>query len=119
MLLSDSVGGAEDSRNGFAKRIPVNVTDRSTAMFPPRRAATRESERERIPERRDRGVAVDSGIQRYHRDVSDIVRLWINLIAGPKASPDLQALARNAARIEIKALYRNGSRLRRVRRRRY
>ena len=26
MLLSDSVGGAEDSRNGFAKRIPVKVT---------------------------------------------------------------------------------------------
>jgi hypothetical protein len=34
MLLSDSVGGAEDSRNGFAKRIPVKVTERSTAMSP-------------------------------------------------------------------------------------
>ena len=32
MLLSDSVGGAEDSRNGVAKRIPVNVTERSTPM---------------------------------------------------------------------------------------
>src|SRR5918992_3326557 len=26
MLLSDSVGGAEERRNGFSKRIPVNVT---------------------------------------------------------------------------------------------
>ena len=26
MLLSDSVGGAEASRNGFSKRRPVNVT---------------------------------------------------------------------------------------------
>src|SRR5688572_23099948 len=29
MLFSDSVGGADDSKNGFSKRIPVNVTDRS------------------------------------------------------------------------------------------
>src|SRR5262249_56127276 len=29
MLLSDSVGGAEESRNGFWKRMPVNVVDRS------------------------------------------------------------------------------------------
>src|SRR5688572_22653955 len=28
MLLSDSVGGAEDSRNGFANFRPVNVTER-------------------------------------------------------------------------------------------
>jgi hypothetical protein len=34
MLLSDSVGGAEDNRNGLAKRIPVKVTDRSTAIIP-------------------------------------------------------------------------------------
>ena len=35
MLLSDSVGGAEDSRNGFSNLSPVNVTDRSAAMDPP------------------------------------------------------------------------------------
>src|SRR5258706_12253851 len=29
MLASDSVGGAEASRKGFWKRIPVNVVDRS------------------------------------------------------------------------------------------
>src|SRR4029453_1051625 len=34
MLLSDSVGGAEDNRNGLAKRIPVKVTHRSTAIIP-------------------------------------------------------------------------------------
>src|SRR5918992_164914 len=28
MLFSDSVGGAEESRKGFSKRIPVNVTAR-------------------------------------------------------------------------------------------
>src|SRR5664279_2016489 len=28
MLLSDSVGGAEESRNGFGKLIPVKFTDR-------------------------------------------------------------------------------------------
>ena len=32
MLESDSVGGADDSRNGFSNLRPVNVTDRSTAM---------------------------------------------------------------------------------------
>jgi hypothetical protein len=32
MLLSDSVGGADESRNGFRKRIPVKVVDRSTLM---------------------------------------------------------------------------------------
>jgi hypothetical protein len=36
MLLSDSVGGADDSRNGFSKRSPVNVTDKSAAIKPPR-----------------------------------------------------------------------------------
>src|SRR6266403_2929090 len=35
MLDSDSVGGAEDNRNGFSKRIPVNVTERSTLIQPP------------------------------------------------------------------------------------
>ena len=29
MLLSDSVGGAEDSRNGFVNFRPVNVTEMS------------------------------------------------------------------------------------------
>src|SRR5947209_9101903 len=29
MFDSDSVGGAEDKRNGFLKRTPVNVVDRS------------------------------------------------------------------------------------------
>ena len=48
MLLSDSVGGAEESRNGFSKRIPVKVTDRSTAMIPSSSLLLRESERERI-----------------------------------------------------------------------
>src|SRR5438128_4357550 len=32
MLLSDSVGGAEESRNGFGKRMPVKVVDRSMLM---------------------------------------------------------------------------------------
>src|ERR1700704_6572701 len=32
MLDSDSVGGAEDSRNGFLNRTPVNVVDRSAGM---------------------------------------------------------------------------------------
>ena len=32
MLLSDSVGGADDSRNGLSKRRPVNVTERFAAM---------------------------------------------------------------------------------------
>jgi hypothetical protein len=31
-LLSDSVGGAEESRNGFGKQMPVKVVDRSTLM---------------------------------------------------------------------------------------
>src|SRR5688572_4344642 len=35
MLLSDSVGGADDSRNGFLKRSPVNDTDKSAAMVCP------------------------------------------------------------------------------------
>src|SRR5436190_21731809 len=33
MFCSDSVGGADASRNGFLKRTPVNVVDRS-AMAP-------------------------------------------------------------------------------------
>src|SRR6185295_3620054 len=36
MFDSDSVGGADDSRNGFLKRTPVNVVDRSTAIGSPR-----------------------------------------------------------------------------------
>src|SRR6185437_3077462 len=32
MLLSDSVGGAEESRKGFAKSSPVKLTDRVTDM---------------------------------------------------------------------------------------
>src|SRR5882762_3670576 len=35
MLLSDSVGGADDSRNGFSKRRPVNVVESSAAMLCP------------------------------------------------------------------------------------
>ena len=35
MLLSDSVGGAEASRNGFSNRRPVNVTERSAAIVLP------------------------------------------------------------------------------------
>jgi hypothetical protein len=35
MLLSDSVGGAEDNRNGFANGSPVNVTDKSAGMMVP------------------------------------------------------------------------------------
>jgi hypothetical protein len=27
MLLSDSVGGADDNKNGFSNRSPVNVVD--------------------------------------------------------------------------------------------
>src|SRR5678815_393386 len=34
MLLSDSVGGADDNRKGFRKRSPVNVTDRSAGIRP-------------------------------------------------------------------------------------
>ncbi len=37
MLLSDSVGGADASRNGFSKRSPVNVTPNWVAMAVPRR----------------------------------------------------------------------------------
>jgi hypothetical protein len=33
MLLSDSVGGAEDSRKGFAKSSPVKFTDRVADMW--------------------------------------------------------------------------------------
>src|SRR5689334_20630050 len=36
MLLSDSVGGAEERRNGFSKWIPVNVTDRVGMRANPR-----------------------------------------------------------------------------------
>ena len=32
MLLSDSVGGADDSRNGFSNRKPVKVTASDEAM---------------------------------------------------------------------------------------
>src|SRR5205823_5779114 len=32
MFDSDSVGGADDRRNGFSSRRPVNVVDRSTAI---------------------------------------------------------------------------------------
>ena len=32
MLLSDSVGGAEESRKGFSKSSPVNLTDRLADM---------------------------------------------------------------------------------------
>jgi hypothetical protein len=32
ILASDSVGGADARRNGFAKRIPVNVTDKSVGI---------------------------------------------------------------------------------------
>ena len=35
MLASDSVGGAEESRKGFAKRIPVKDTERSMLIGPP------------------------------------------------------------------------------------
>jgi hypothetical protein len=31
------VGGADESRNGFSKRMPVKVVDRSGAMRPPPR----------------------------------------------------------------------------------
>src|SRR5262245_65225386 len=33
MFDSDSVGGADDSRNGFRKRSPVNVVDRSMIIL--------------------------------------------------------------------------------------
>ena len=33
MLLSDSVGGAEDKRKGFWKLIPVKLTARSVAIW--------------------------------------------------------------------------------------
>src|SRR4051794_39527285 len=32
MFVSDSVGGADESRNGFSSRTPVNTVDRSMAM---------------------------------------------------------------------------------------
>src|SRR5687768_4502977 len=35
ILLSDSVGGADDSRNGFWNASPVNVTDKSAVIRPP------------------------------------------------------------------------------------
>ena len=34
MFDSDSVGGADDSRNGFRNRTPVNVVDRSVPWCP-------------------------------------------------------------------------------------
>src|SRR5215217_7398845 len=34
MFDSDSVGGADDSRNGFLKRTPVNVVDESMVLSP-------------------------------------------------------------------------------------
>ena len=37
MFDSDSVGGADDRRNGFLKRTPVNVVDRSAMVSPYRR----------------------------------------------------------------------------------
>ena len=36
MFDSDSVGGADDSRNGFWNLMPVNVVDRSVPMVLPR-----------------------------------------------------------------------------------
>src|SRR5229473_5220950 len=35
MFDSDSVGGADERRNGFLKRTPVNVVDRSALMLSP------------------------------------------------------------------------------------
>jgi hypothetical protein len=35
MFDSDSVGGADDSRNGFGNLTPVNVVERSVAMMSP------------------------------------------------------------------------------------
>src|ERR1700704_347415 len=35
MFDSDSVGGADDSRNGFSNRTPVNIVERSGAMMSP------------------------------------------------------------------------------------
>jgi hypothetical protein len=34
-LFSDSVGGADESRNGFSNRIPVKVTARFAMMIRP------------------------------------------------------------------------------------
>src|SRR5712672_3787758 len=51
MLLSDSVGGAEASRNGFSNRRPVNERDKSVPMV--------ESPRKR-------------GIAHYNRSVNDL-----------------------------------------------
>src|ERR1700730_14222021 len=55
MLLSDSVGGADESRNGFGKRMPVKVVDRSTLMAasPHARIDQRGYRRFRAPERRN------------------------------------------------------------------
>src|SRR5258705_7883160 len=41
MLDSDSVGGAEESRKGLWNRTPVNRTERSALMGPPRLATVR------------------------------------------------------------------------------
>src|SRR5881275_625493 len=35
MLFSDSVGGADESRNGFSNLMPVNVTERSAIVVEP------------------------------------------------------------------------------------
>jgi hypothetical protein len=37
MLLSDSVGGAEERRKGFSKWSPVNSTDRRVGMGSPKK----------------------------------------------------------------------------------
>src|SRR6202022_2452132 len=37
ILDSDSVGGADESRNGFSNLIPVKLTDLSTLIQPPNR----------------------------------------------------------------------------------
>ena len=52
MLLSDSVGGAEDSRNGLLNLIPVNVTDRSRLMRPSAPEGVQDSPLARFRQRR-------------------------------------------------------------------
>jgi hypothetical protein len=47
-LLSDSVGGAEESRNGFGNLMPVKVTDRSTLMTASPRARTMDAKRSAV-----------------------------------------------------------------------
>src|SRR5215210_7673127 len=81
MLLSDSVGGADDSRNGFSNSRPVNVTDRSAAirqsiapLAPPRRSKDRESRflTGRVPDdllvpRRCARQALERGVEPAYR----------------------------------------------------